>query len=166
MASTIRRYTTEQARSGIYETFYQHWINTTTGWQSISGLTSEPKVFYENIIADAVDGEVFTPDTANPALRVLVRHNTSEMDSFGEDGEGSFEATGIVTVQVFVPLDKNGLLFHDRLVKVAQRAFRGQTGFGDNCGIVFRRARINELGPQERWFVTNVLADFEYDEEV
>lgn len=158
----IRRYTTEEARKGIYETFYQHWISA-DGW--VTAVATEPKVFYENLIADAVSGEVNTPDTSQPMIRIQVRHNESEMDSFGQDGEGGYLATGIVTVQVFTPLDRSGLIIHDRLVNVARRAFRGKTGFGDYCGIVFRRARINEGGPEARWFVTNVLADFEYDED-
>jgi hypothetical protein len=130
----------------------------------VTGL-SQPDVVYENIIAAAVNGEISTPGVDKHMLRVQVRHADSEMDSFGENGEGSFRASGIITVQVFSPLDKQGLLFHDRVAKVAQRAFRGKTGVGEYCGIWFRRARINEVGPEERWYVSNVLVDFEYDEE-
>lgn len=163
---TPRRYSTEEARKGIYETFYQHWVGAANGWQSVPNLSTEPTVVYENTIPGTVNGMSATPNTDAPWLRVTVRHNDSEMDSFGQDGEGSFRATGVVTIQVFTPLDRDGLIFHDRLVKVAQRAFRGKAGVGEYCGIFFRRARINEVGPEERWFQTNVLADFEYDEEV
>lgn len=155
-----RVYTTEEARRGIYDTFYQHWNDVTLGWQSISGLTVEPPIVWENV------QQVDVSDVSGPWLRAQVRHNGSEHDSFGQDGEGSFRATGIVTIQAFAPLDNDGLIFHDRLVNVVRRAFRGKTGVDTYCGIVFRNARINEVGPEERWFQTNVLADFEYDEEL
>lgn len=157
-------YTTNEARTGIYETFYQHWISA-DGWASITDLSTEPKVVFENIISEPSGGVVEEADTSEHWVRVQVRHNESEMSSFGEDGEGRFQAVGIATMQVFSPLDQSGLIIHDQLVNVCRRAFRGKRGYDEYCGIVFRRARINEIGPDGRWFASNVLVDFEYDED-
>lgn len=159
MAAVIRRYTYEQAYEGIYQTFYQHWNDVTVGWQSVTGLAEEPLIIWENVQKQQ------TPPVNKPWMRVQVRHLTGEQDSFGLDGEGSFEATGFVTIQLFVPQDGNGLISGARIAKVISRAFRGKTGVDEYCGIVFRNARINEVGPDDRWFQINVLADFAYDEE-
>lgn len=152
------QYTYGQARGFIYETFQTHW-DSANGWAK-TGLTVEPEVQYENIT------KMDAPDTDVPFVRVQVRHVGGGQDSFGQDGEGTFRVSGIVTVQVFVPKDQQGLILHDALVNVVKRAFRGQRAVGDGCGIIFRRVRLNEQGSDERFFGANVLADFEYDEEL
>lgn len=155
--AVIRRYTYEEARNCIYKTFYEHWQGT-SGWQSV--VTDEPPIIWENV--QRADAE----DVSKPFVRIFIRHDDSELDSFGQDGEGSYQATGAVNMQLFVPNDDNGLILSDRLAKVLQRAFRGKTGTGDCCGIVFRSVSMNEQGSDERVFQTNVTADFEYDEDV
>lgn len=151
-------YTFGEARGFIYETFKTYW-DSSDGWASTS-FTTEPEVFYENV------QKVEAPKTDVPFVRIFIRHTGGGQDSFGFDGKGSFRQSGFVTVQVFVPKDRAGLTSLDALVNVVKRAFRGQRAVGDGCGIIFRRVRMNEQGPDERFYGANVLADFEYDEEL
>lgn len=159
MAAVIRRYTYEQAAEGIQKTFYDHFSDPTVGWRSVPGLTVEPSIKWQNVQQRSA------PSVAAPWMRFNIQHVDGEQDSFGLDGEGSFEARGFVTIQLFVPQDANGLISARQLAKVLARAFRGKTGVDEYCGIIFRNVRINEVGPEDRWFQINVLANFEYDEE-
>lgn len=158
---TIRQYSYEQARDGMLATFLQHWNDPVVGWQSVSELNGEePELIWANLQKQGPPQRV-----TGTWVRSTVEHFNSEHDSFGENGEGSFQATGVITLQLFVPLDKVGLILADKLGKVIQRAYRGKTGVDEYCGIVFRRARLNEIGPDDRWYNVNILVDFEYDEE-
>lgn len=159
MAAVIRRYTYAQACDGIQKTFFDHFSDPLVGWASVPGLTVAPTIHWQNVQQRSA------PSVAAPWMRFQIQHVDGEQDSFGLDGEGSFEARGFVTIQLFVPQDQNGLISARQLAKVLQRAFRGKTGVGEYCGIIFRNARINEVGPEDRWFQINVLANFEYDEE-
>ena len=159
MAAVIRRYTYAQACDGIQKTFFDHFSDALVGWASVPGITVAPTIQWQNVQQRSA------PSVAAPWMRFQIQHVDGEQDSFGLDGEGSFEARGFVTIQLFVPQDQNGLISARQLAKVLQRAFRGKTGVGEYCGIIFRNARINEVGPEDRWFQINVLANFEYDEE-
>jgi hypothetical protein len=159
MAAVIRRYTYAQACDGIQKTFFDHFSDPLVGWASVPGITVAPTIQWQNVQQRSA------PSVAAPWMRFQIQHVDGEQDSFGLDGEGSFEARGFVTIQLFVPQDQNGLISARQLAKVLQRAFRGKTGVGEYCGIIFRNARINEVGPEDRWFQINVLANFEYDEE-
>lgn len=159
--ATIRVYDYELARGCIYESFYDEW-QSTNGWTSITLLgTNEPPVFFENINDEDHDSRKIT----QPHVRAFIRHATGEHDSFGQDGEGGFKATGTATFQVFSPRDQHGLILSDRLCKVVAKSFRGKTGIDDCCGVVYRNVRVNEEGSDGRWIQANVLVDFEYDED-
>lgn len=166
---TIRRYTLEEARTCFYQTFYTAWQDPAVGWRSIAGLDYEPKVVWENVDEETnQSGDTpseLGPPTDRAWVRAQARHTLSEMDSFGVDGEGDFEAVGTIELRVFVPINQQGLLLHDRICRVIARAFRGKCGPGDCCAIRFYRVRVNEQGPGERFFESVVLIDFEYEED-
>lgn len=152
-------YTTGQARNGMYTTFQLTWDDAALGWQSITELTAEPYVQYENVRNEEAHDEV---DTDQVWLRISVRHSTSESDSFGS-GRANYEAIGRVFVEIFTPLN-DGLILADDLVNVVKRAFQGNRAPGDFCGIVFEGATVNELGNEGGWNKTNVVISFRYDE--
>ena len=108
-----------------------------------------------------VDDEV--PSGTESWARVTVVHNQGRQATVGgETGNRRFRRFGVVTVQVFTPID-DGLTKNDELAKLANDAFEGQTaGGGDR--VEFRNVRSNEIGPDGAWFQTNVIAEFEYDE--
>jgi hypothetical protein len=94
--------------------------------------------------------------------RVTVRHAEGDQATLsGETGNRRFRHFGVVIVEVYTPTG-DGLAASDSLALVAKGAFEGVTTSPGR--VIFRRARINEIGQDGQWFHTNVLADFEYDE--
>lgn len=121
-----------------------------TAWLA-NGSSAAVPLFYDDVAKDA-------PSAVSWA-RVTVRHNTG-----GNDGIGNRLRirTGTVTIQIFTTFGE-GLASVDVLGKVAVDAFHGKATSG---GAWFRNVRLNEVGQDGKWFQTNVLADFEYNEEV
>lgn len=141
--------TITQARDDILEMFTTAW-NTNT--PAITGTV--PEVRYQGV------EEASEPPTGDPWARVSVTHVTGTQSSMGETGNRNFEHAGIVTMQLFVPMeDDDGLGIMDQLIKVAVDAFEGECSTN---GVWFRNVRVNEVGPDRPWFNVNVLADFEY----
>jgi len=109
------------------------------------------------------DSDDEVPKGTESWARVTVVHNQGRQATLvGQTGNRRFRRFGLVTVQVFTPID-DGLTKNDILAKLAIDAFEGQTaGGGDR--VEFRNVRSNEVGPDGTWFQTNVFAEFEYDE--
>lgn len=136
-----------------------------TAWEAnapaVTPGGSAPVVFWDGIPEPAPP-----PDDA-PWARVQIRHVTGGVTGIGGPvGERRRHTqTGIVTVQIFVPtiLDSTpvGVSVSEELAKVALAAFRVQR---TTNGVIFREARINEVGSDGPWYNVNVLSDFEYDE--
>jgi hypothetical protein len=66
-----------------------------------------------------------------------------------------------VTVQVFVRRG-DGVTLARRLGKIAVNAFEGKTA-GPEEQVCFRDVRMTEVGPTDKWFQLNVVAEFRYD---
>lgn len=104
--------------------------------------------------------DVTSPPPNDPSwARIQVRHNLGGNDAIGNRLR---RRSGVVTIQIFTTFG-GGLASADVLGKVAVDAFHGKATPG---GAWFRNVRLNEVGPDGKWFQTNVLADFEYNEEV
>jgi len=96
-----------------------------------------------------------------PWARITVRHLTGEQATLSnESGVRRWRRTGIVTVQVFTAFG-TGLSTNDELSMIAARAFEGAS---TSSGVWFRNVSVQEIGQDEAWFQTNVVAEFEYDE--
>ncbi len=76
-------------------------------------------------------------------------------------GVKRYRHMGTVTLQIFTKRG-DGQRTADILAQIAKLAYQGAVTTPG--GVIFRRARINEVGVDGAWFQTNVLTDFEYDE--
>ena len=138
--------TQTQARDEILTAFR-------TAWELGSPSAGLPLLFDD--VADK-------PPDSGAWARAVVRHATGGASSLsGETGLRIFTHRGTVTVQVFTPRE-NGLVLNDQLTRIAKNSFEGVTTSPGR--VMFRNARVNEVGPSGQWFQTNVFADFEYDE--
>lgn len=80
----------------------------------------------------------------------------------GNDGKTRYTASGLIFVQLFCPKSDSRAMDRGRkLAIVARNAFRGKTTSGK---VWFRRARIQELTPEDNAYRFNVVAEYEYDE--
>jgi hypothetical protein len=114
------------------------------------------RVKYDNVGKTSVP-----PSGQDPWVRVVIRHGTSAQGSLaGEVGTRRFRRTGLITAQV-MEVKGQGLSGATDLPKIVQDAFEGVSTPG---GVWFRDVAINEIGPDGDFFLTNVVAFFEYDE--
>jgi cyanophycinase-like exopeptidase len=145
--------TYEEARDYILDKFKVAWDANSP---AVNG-GAVPAVEYQNVQpskAPLADG--------NKAwARITVKHSSSEQRSMGTPGNRVFTRRGVVTVQVFVPAGKQGLVLADRLGKVAADAFEGEETSTGN--VWFRNVAYREIGVDNGWFQVNALAEFEYD---
>ena len=147
--------TPEDARDYMLDLFKLGWD---AGSPSLNGGVI-PTVEYQNI--EEVNG-ISPLSTGNvPWVRVKIRHITASQRSFGPVGSRIFTKWGTITIQVFTPKGKQGLVLADRLGNVALSAIEGKTTItGD---ILFRDAVYREAGVDGSWFQGNITATFEYD---
>jgi len=144
--------TAEQARDYILAKFKAAWDANSPAVND----GAAPPVEYPNM-----PQQPHLADGLVPWARVYVRHTSSDQSSLGAVGQRRFTRYGIVTVQVFVPAGKQGLVRADRLGKVALDAFEGEeTSTGD---VWFRSALCREVGVVDDWYQMNVTAEFTYD---
>lgn len=142
----------EEARDHILDVFKAAWD---AGAASVNAGHT-PTVEYQNVApAQAPLG------VGNEAwARIMVRHLDGEQRTIGATDGRVFSRHGLVTVQVFVPAGKQGLVLADRLGKVAADAFEGkETAVG---AVWFRNVAYREVGVDGAWFQVNVTAEFEY----
>lgn len=132
------------ARETIYETFAAAWGTTT------------PIAF---------DNEAFNPPTDGSSwVRVVVRHDSSNLEAIGGRGFGGmnlYQRTGRLVIQVFVREDK-GTEEADSLAQAARAIFEGTT-LSSNA-IRFNNGIVREVGQDSPWFQVNLEVAFQYDE--
>jgi hypothetical protein len=67
----------------------------------------------------------------------------------------------LLIIQVFCPRsDAQAMAKGRALAEVARDAFRGV----DTGGVWFRNVRINKLPPSEKYYIFNVISEYEYSE--
>lgn len=151
--------TYEEARDYILDKFKAAWdapavksLMQSGGYGNVT-----PEVEYQNVKQDK------NPLSSGnkPWARAVVRHATGEQRSMGSPGNRIFTRRGVVTIQIFVPVGKQGLVLADRLGKVAADAFEGEETSTGN--VWFRNTTYREVGVDGNWFQVNALAEFEYD---
>lgn len=144
--------TFDSARDEILGLFKTYWDAETPG---VNGSVI-PDVDWPGVGLPSV------PPAAAAWARIRVKHATSRQTTFGTTGNRRFTRPGLVSVQVFSPLDKGiGLSLAEKLAIIARDAFEGRS---TATGIWFRNVRIQEIGPSDAWYQMNVIAEFQYDE--
>lgn len=94
---------------------------------------------------------------------VGVYHINGTQTAFGTTGasrERKFTRYGYIEVLVKTP-EGDGLTLADELATIVHDALEGATTTG---GVIFRNVRATEEGKSGSFSVTNVTADFEYDQ--
>ena len=143
--------THEAARDAILDKFKAAWD---AGTPAVNG-GDIPSVEWPNV--DPPDPPL-TEGNA-PWARVTVRHGPGGQATLGEAGARRFSRTGTVTVQIFVPAAKRGLVTGDRLGNVALSAFEGER----SEDVWFSDVEMREVGVDGAWHQTNVSATFNYE---
>jgi len=124
-----------------------------TAWDTTPYAT---RVFYDN-----VSNAEIPPTGRLPWARVSVRHIEGNQATLaGVIGERRFRRSGFVNISIFQPAG-GGLPGSLDLPTIVRDAYEGVS---TPNGAWFRNVRINEVGVDGEWFVTNVIADFSYDE--
>lgn len=123
-----------------------------TQLKTIWDLTGH-KLFYEDVRDQKETDQ-------SPWAKVAVRHAAGQQDSLGGRGHRSFLRFGVLIVTIHTP-SGSGLSDAYALAKVVADAYEGASSPN---GVWFRNVRINELGRDGTFYMTNVLVDFEYSE--
>lgn len=135
--------TYQEARDQIFGAFW-------TAWQTLDPV---PLVFWEEV------GLPDHPPASAAWAAAFINHRGSEQAALADFTIGRrFRNSGIVTIQIFSPLDDPDT--SQTYAAVVRDAFQGNSTEG---GVWFRNARIEEVGIDGPWFHVNVLAEFEYD---
>lgn len=115
-----------------------------------------------NLVAIYENVKGATPTTEDAWARVVMRHGTpfSAGSLSGALGVQRFDRVGLFIVSIFIP-NGEGLKQGYILGKTLADAFEGQ----DTPNAVwFRRASLNEIGPDGEWYQLNFIVEFEYEE--
>jgi hypothetical protein len=116
-------------------------------------------------VAFTVDGESFEPPTDAPWARVAVRDLVPRGSSHGPVGHRTDRERGLVTVQCFAPQDPdNGQAESVALAQQVREVFRGVDLGSAGDTVTFMGARIQRIGTDRDWYLTNAIGDFEFNE--
>ena len=138
------------AKKEILTLFLNAVAATSGGSPDISGID-----------IDYPDLKSLKPSTQDNWLRVNFQHVTGSQTTLrGVTGEGRFNRTGLVTVQIFKVFGK-GLVLGNQIAKIIMDAYEGKATLN---GAWFRNIRQNEIGVSDDWFQINILIEFTYDE--
>lgn len=148
----------EQARDAICGQLRTAWLAGTPALMGHYG-NEAPKVAWPNVPRE--DGATPLQEGNKPWARFTVRHTDAGRQTLGAIGEGRrlFGRKGLLSLQVFVPTAKRGLVDADRLAKVAVDAFEGKSAEG----VLFTNVAYREVGSDDAWYQVNVTANFSWD---
>ena len=132
--------TYEEARNAIQGYFDANWSATPAG-----------TVAYDNL--------PFTPPSADPWLRLAVRHAAGMQAGFGGSTR-RYRRSGVTLLQIFVP-EGEGPSEAMQLGDAAVDLFEGKVLSG---GLRFGPVALREIGVEDGWFEVSVTADFSFDE--
>lgn len=123
-----------------------------TAWNAQGGTV--PPVIYDDIAQEhPVDGTAW--------CRCMVKHTQGYQPTVGgAPGARRFRRTGMVVCQIFTKTGDGGTL-NDQYVEVALAAFEGVVV---PDGVFFYKVTPKEVGQNDNWFQTNVIAMFEWDQ--
>lgn len=108
----------------------------------------------------AVDNKKFTQP--NPPVnwqRIAVQFNTGFQESLGIKTNRKFSGLGLVTMQVFTPINK-GTDENDSLARASKILFDGE----HIQQLRFFNGRIETIGPDKEWYQQNAVVEFEFED--
>lgn len=141
-----------QAEQEIQQAFEDYWLANAA---AAIGATSAPEIRWEGV------GEASLPPESEPYVRHSMTIASGNQVAFGESpGARRYREIGLITVQVFTPINNSDLRNARALAQVAVDAYRGVETDG---GVEFTNARASRIGTSGAWFQYNVLIDFNYD---
>lgn len=145
----------DEARDEMYAFFRTHFNLVAAG---IVGYV--PQVVYRN------NEPTGKPPSDKFWLRVSIQTVQAPQTAFGENcgsiGKRRYTESGLFFIQLFAPKSLNG---SDEVLSKFAKALRdGYRGKTTTNGIWFRNARVNELTPEELFYRSNVVTEFEYDD--
>jgi len=108
-----------------------------------------------------LENESFTPDSDKPWLRVTVQPQARVQESMGPVGGRNFLSLGTVYVQVFTPLDE-GTAQNRQLCDAVKDCFEGISLGGGSLRLY--AAAVRAIGPDDKWYMSNVATTFDFDE--
>ena len=139
-------------RNEMSNLFYKAWLEKAA---SITGYV--PEIYWQGV-AENTD-----PDPTKAYARFTLKHQDSEQTTFGEKNHRRFTRLGIITVQVFSPIEivGGGLTEAEQLAEIVRDAYEG---IATPSGINFRNVRVTEVGRTQQWYQFNITTTFDYDE--
>ena len=155
-------YTTAEARSCLYSTFWTPWNDPLIGWRMVLGNLADTDPGKPEVFWDKEEPETPPPITA-PNVYVYVRHTTGGQASLRGDQGRRWRRTGFMLHRMHLP-DALPLKTGDALAKVIYDAFEGKRGVGAGAGITFPKVRPIEQGGSKDRYKIDINVSFEYDE--
>lgn len=117
---------------------------------------------YPDILIAWEDSQTPGPSSVKQSwLKPVIRHATGGRTSLGNSQRNArYSRGGNVLVQINTPIG-DGKLTSDILVGIIMTAY--ESGSTPN-GVWFRNVRLNEVGIFSGYSVTNIVAEFSYDD--
>lgn len=129
-----------------------------TAWLADANSLAVPIIW-----EDVTDDPPFTDTAKNPDpwVKITVNHSAGGQATLANDaGKSRFRRQGVIVVGVYTPFG-TGRTKADTLAEIAMKAFEGKKTAG---GVWFRAVRMNEGTRTGAWTVTQVFAEFQYEE--
>lgn len=133
------------AKKEMTKGFISYW--EAYNWASL-GLSSPPDY--------ALANKKFVKPSNLSWVRLDIKHATGGNAAIGNK---LFERKGFLYIQVFTIIE-TGTLLNDQICDAALNTFEGK----DIQGIWFRNSTIREVGPEDKYYQSNVIHEFIYDE--
>lgn len=135
----------------------------TVAWNANSpaavGLAEAPEIRYNNLVY--ANPPPKTKYWCRISTQVISEEQATLSNCVVAPGQKHYQVEGLVFVQIFAPMVADASSKLRLLAVVARNAFRGKEGVGR---IWFRNVRINELKPEESFYRTNIVGEFEFNE--
>lgn len=108
-----------------------------------------------------LENESFNVPDAGPWARLTSRVTARTQETLGRAGNRRFQTLGSLFVQIFDDVDR-GTRRSKQLAQTVIEGFEGVSLTGTT--VRFYDVIPREIGPEGRWFQTNVEINFEFDE--
>jgi len=146
----------------VYEQYidamFAHFMERWTDGEVHTLLTYDTEVRFVGVHAPKPDNSKFWIRISQQT--VLERQKTLSTCE-GAPGKKRYSSEGLLFIQLFCPLHHpQSMELGRKLATIARSAFRGQSV----SGVTFRRARIQELDPEQELNRFNIVTEYEYDE--
>jgi len=126
-------------------------LKTVTDAQSLHTI-------WEDVDKNTLDQK---PDTSVPFSRIAVRHRAGGSTSLPNSaGRKKFQEDGFILIEIYTP-SGDGTVTADTLAQAFLTALRTRSSL--NQSVWYTDVRAQEIGQDDGWFKTNVVAEFHYN---